>query len=85
MATPEQGRLERRLAAIQAADVAGYAGLMGADSARHGLCANIGPPSIRSRRAAADASQDHRRRLPSIVAAVKCAVAIQNLMAEDEL
>lgn len=31
MATPEQGRLERRLAAIPAADVAGCAGLMGAD------------------------------------------------------
>jgi class 3 adenylate cyclase len=31
MATPEQGRLERRLAAILAADVAGYARLMGAD------------------------------------------------------
>ena len=31
MATPEQGRLERRLAAILAADVAGCAGLMAAD------------------------------------------------------
>ena len=31
MATPEQGRLERRLAAVLAADVADYARLMGAD------------------------------------------------------
>jgi adenylate cyclase len=33
MATPGQGRIERRLAAILAADVAGYSRLMGADEA----------------------------------------------------
>ena len=91
MATPEQGRLERRLAAIQAADVAGYAGLMGADE--------IGTArALREHRAAIDpvaASRGgtHHKTIgdgvllefPSIVAAVKCAVAIQNLMAEDEL
>ncbi len=33
MATPGQGRIERRLAGILAADVAGYSQLMGADGA----------------------------------------------------
>ncbi len=33
MATPWQGRIERRLAGILAADVAGYSQLMGADEA----------------------------------------------------
>src|SRR6266849_9369001 len=33
MATPGQGRIERRLAGILAADVAGYSQLMGADEA----------------------------------------------------
>ncbi|HYS46095.1 MAG TPA: hypothetical protein VEM35_06635 [Rhizomicrobium sp.] len=34
MATQGQGRIERRLAAILAADVAGYSRMMGASSAR---------------------------------------------------
>ena len=34
MATPGQDRIERRLAAILAADVAGYSRLMGADDER---------------------------------------------------
>jgi class 3 adenylate cyclase len=83
MATPEQGRLERRLAAILAADVAGYAGLMGTDE--------IGTArALREHRAAIDpvaASRGGRitrplatgvlLEFPSIVAAVKCAVAIR--------
>ena len=34
MATPGQGRIERRLAAVLAADVAAYSPLMGADQRR---------------------------------------------------
>ncbi len=34
MATPAQGRVERRLAAILAADIAGYSRLVGADEVR---------------------------------------------------
>ena len=50
MATPgQQGRIERRLAAILAADIAGYSRLMGADEAGTARALReIGPPSIRS-------------------------------------
>ena len=88
MATPEQGRLERRLAAILAADVAGYSRLMGADE--------VGTArALREHRAALDPIvAGHRGRIvkttgdgmllefPSIVAAVECAVAVQQLMAQ---
>ena len=88
MATPEQGRLERKLAAILAADVAGYSRLMGADE--------VGTArALREHRAAIDpVVANHGGRIvkttgdgillefPSIVAAVECAVAIQKLMAE---
>jgi adenylate cyclase len=91
MATRDQGRLGRRLAAILAADVAGYSRLMGANE--------IGTArALREHRAAIDrVAASHGGRIvttigdgvllefPSIVAAVKCDVAIQNLMAEDEL
>jgi putative ABC transport system substrate-binding protein len=88
MATPGQGRIERRLAAILAADVAGYSRLMGADEAG---TARV----LRKHRAAIDPIvASHGGRIvkttgdgvlldfPSIVAAVECAIAVQKLMAE---
>jgi hypothetical protein len=87
MATPEQGRIERRLTAILAADIAGYSRLMGADE--------IGTArALREHRAAIDPMvASHGGRIvkttgdgillefPSIVAAVECAAAVQRLMA----
>jgi len=80
--------VERRLAAILAADVAGYSRLMGADEAG---TARV----LREHRAAVDpVVSSHGGRIvkttgdgvllefPSIVAAVECAVAVQKLMAE---
>ncbi len=88
MANPKHGRLERRLAAILAADVAGYSRLMGADEAGTAR-------ALREHRAAIDpivASHGGRivktagdgilLEFSSVVAAVECAVAIQKLMAE---
>lgn len=88
MVTREHGRLERRLAAILAADVVGYSRLMGADE--------VGTArALRAHRAAIDpivASHGGRivkttgdgilLEFPSIVAAVECAVAIQQRMGE---
>ena len=89
MAAPgQQDRLERRLAAILAADVAGYSRLMGADE--------IGTAqALREHRAVVNPIvADHGGRIvkttgdgvllefPSIVAAVECALAVQKLMAE---
>ncbi|MGY3149364.1 TolB-like protein/Tfp pilus assembly protein PilF [Bradyrhizobium sp. USDA 3397] len=87
MATPQQGRIDRRLAAILAADVAGYSRLMGADE--------LGTArALREHREAIDPIMaSHGGRIfktmgdgllvefPSIVAAVECALAVQNLMA----
>jgi TolB-like protein/class 3 adenylate cyclase/Tfp pilus assembly protein PilF len=87
--TPQgQDRIERRLAAILAADVAGYSRLMGADEAGTAK-------ALRQHRAAIDpivASHGGRivkttgdgvlLEFPSIVAAVECAMAVQKLMAE---
>ena len=80
--------MQRRLAAILAADVAGYSWLMGADEAGTAL-------ALREHRAAVDPIVvGHGGRIvkttgdgvllefPSIVAAVECAVAMQKLMAE---
>jgi TolB-like protein/Tfp pilus assembly protein PilF len=88
MATPGQSRIERRLAAILAADVAGYSRLMGADEAGTAR-------ALREHRAAIDPiAASHGGRIvkttgdgvllefPSIVAAVECAVAVQKLMAQ---
>jgi TolB-like protein/class 3 adenylate cyclase/Tfp pilus assembly protein PilF len=88
MVTPGQGRIERRLAAILAADVAGYSRLMGADEAGTAQ-------ALREHRAAVDpivASHGGRivkttgdgvlLEFSSIVAAVECAMAVQKLMAE---
>jgi class 3 adenylate cyclase len=88
MAIPEQGRIERRLAAILAADIAGYSRLMGDDE--------IGTAqALREHRRAFDPIlARHGGRVVktmgdgflvefgSVVAAVECAVAIQALMAE---
>jgi TolB-like protein len=85
---PKHGCMQRRLAAILAADVAGYSRLMGADEAGTAL-------ALREHRAAVDAiAVGHGGRIvktagdgvllefPSIVAAVESAVAMQKLMAE---
>src|ERR1017187_3486072 len=82
------GRVERRLAAIWAADVAGYSRLMGLDEAG---TARI----LREHRVVADALvAKHGGRIvkttgdgillefPSVVDAVECAVAMQTVMAE---
>src|SRR6266704_4389987 len=88
MATPGQDRIERRLAAILAADVAGYSRQMGADETGTAK-------ALRQHRAAIDpVVASHGGRIvkttgdgvllefPSIVAAVECAVAVQRLMTE---
>jgi class 3 adenylate cyclase len=83
-----QQRVERRLAAILSADVAGYSRLMGIDE----------PGTARALREHRDAMMpiftSHGGRLvktaadgmllefPSVVAAVDCAIALQKLMAE---
>ena len=81
-------RVERRLAAILAADVAGYSRLMGADETGTAQ-------ALREHRAVVNPIvADHGGRIvkttgdgvlsefPSIVAAVECALAVQKLMAE---
>jgi class 3 adenylate cyclase len=72
-------RVECRLAAIFAADVAGYSRLMGQDEA--GTLAPLRTPSTRDHR-----SEDRRTqgpdRNPSVVEAVSCAVEFQRAMAE---
>jgi TolB-like protein/class 3 adenylate cyclase len=88
MATERQSRVERRLAAILAADVAGYSRLMGLDE--------VGTAQVlREHRVAVDALlAKHGGRVVkttgdgiliefhSVVGAVECALAIQALMAE---
>jgi adenylate cyclase len=82
------GRVERRLAAVLAADVAGYSRLMGADE--------VGTArTLREHRVVTDALvSKHGGRIvkttgdgvllefPSVVDAVECAVAVQAVMAE---
>src|SRR5438105_2178782 len=88
MQAGSQDRVDRRLAAILAADVVGYSRLMEADEAG---TARV----LREHRAAADPLvAEHGGRIvkttgdgvliefPSVVGAVQCAVALQNLMAE---
>jgi class 3 adenylate cyclase len=88
MEQDEPVRVGRRLAAIVAADVAGYSRLMGLDE--------VGTAStLREHRAVTDALvAKHGGRLvkttgdgvllefPSVVDAVECAVAVQTVMAE---
>src|SRR5260370_1745466 len=89
MAPPGQGRIERRLAAILAADVAGYSRLMGADE--EGTLARLKG----HRRALVDPKiTEHRGRIvkttgdgmlvefPSVVDAVRCAVETQRVMVD---
>src|SRR5215467_8249480 len=83
------GRVERRLAAILAADVAGYSRLMGADE--EGTLARL--KAIR-REVADPRIKEHRGRIvkttgdglllefASVVDAVRCAVDVQRAMAE---
>jgi TolB-like protein/class 3 adenylate cyclase len=88
MVEDQPSRVERRLAAILAADVAGYSRLMGLDEAG---TARI----LREHRVVADALvAKHGGRIvkttgdgillefPSVVNAVECAVAVQTVMAE---
>ena len=88
MSEVQPSRVGRRLAAIVAADVAGYSRLMGADE--------VGTArTLREHRAVADALvAKHGGRIvkttgdgvllefPSVVDAVECAVAVQTIMAE---
>ena len=88
MAEVQPGRVERRLSAILAADVAGYSRLMGLDE--------VGTARVlREHRAVSDALvTKHGGRIvkttgdgvllefPSVVDAVECAVAVQAVMAE---
>src|SRR6476660_8051125 len=87
---PPTNRVERRLSAILAADVAGYSRLMGLDE--------VGTAStLREHRAVSDALvAKHGGRIvkttgdgvllefPSVVDAVECAVAVQAVMADND-
>jgi class 3 adenylate cyclase len=88
MAGERPGRVERRLAAILAADVAGYSRLMGLDETGTAR-------TLREHRVVSDALvATHGGRIvkttgdgvliefPSVVDAVECAVAVQAVMAE---
>src|SRR5215471_1781496 len=88
MTNAGQSHTERRLAAILAADVAGYSRLMGADEAGTAQ-------ALREHRAAADPLvAQHGGRIVkttgdgiliefgSVVGAVECAIALQRLAAE---
>src|SRR6516162_5144702 len=93
MTKPGQGHTERRLAAILAADVAGYSRLMGADEAgtakalREHLAAITPIVTSHSGRVVKTTGDGVLLDFSSIVAAVECAAAVQQLMAErnDEL
>ena len=81
-------RMERRLSAILAADIAGYSALMGADEARtvrdlKGHQAVVLPMIGEFAGRIIDTAGDGiLAEFPSVVNAVKCAVAIQSKMAE---
>jgi len=88
MAGEKPGRVERRLAAILAADVAGYSRLMGLDEAGTALAlrehrvvneALVAKHGGRIVRIAGDGALIE---FPSVVDAVECAVAVQAVMAE---
>ena len=90
MVQERPGRVDRRLSAILAADVAGYSRLMGLDE--------VGTARVlRKHRAVTDALvAKHGGRIvkstgdglllefPSVVDAVECAVSVQAVMAEQE-
>jgi adenylate cyclase len=81
-------RMERRLSAILAADIAGYSALMGADEARtvrdlKGHQAVVLPMVGEFAGRIIDTAGDGiLAEFPSVVNAVECAVAIQSKMAE---
>src|SRR5271165_5940684 len=81
-------RMERRLSAILAADIAGYSALMGADEARtvrdlKGHQAVVLPMVGEFAGRVIDTAGDGiLAEFPSVVNAVKCALAIQSKMAE---
>src|ERR1700736_5611292 len=81
-------RVERRLCAILAADIAGYSALMGADEARtvrdlKGHQAVVLPMvGVFGGRVIDTAGDGVLAEFPSVLNAVKCAVAIQSKMAE---
>ena len=81
-------RMDRRLSAILAADIAGYSALMGADEARtvrdlKGHQAVVLPMVGEFAGRIIDTAGDGTlAEFPSVVNAVKCAVAIQSKMAE---
>jgi len=88
MTNPGQGRTERRLAAILAADVAGYSRLMGADEAgtvqalREHLAAITPIVTSHGGRVVKTTGDGVLLDFSSIVAAVECAAAVQQLMTE---
>src|SRR5262245_16412762 len=85
---PEKARVPRRLAAILAADIAGYSALMGADEAAtvrdlkahqaviHPIVPEHGGRIIDT------AGDGILAEFPSVLSAVECAVAIQRVMAQ---
>ena len=85
---PEKAKVPRRLAAILAADIAGYSALMGADEAAtvrdlkahqaviHPIVPEHGGRIIDT------AGDGVLAEFPSVVSAVECAVAIQRVMAQ---
>src|SRR5438309_1008182 len=81
-------RMERRLSAILAADIAGYSALMGADEARtvrdlKGHQAVVLPMVAEFAGRIIDTAGDGiLAEFPSVVNAVQCALAIQSTMAE---
>jgi class 3 adenylate cyclase len=81
-------RSERRLAAILAADIAGYSALMGADEERtvhdlKGHQAVLLPMIARAGGRVIDTAGDGiLAEFPSVLGAVECATAIQETMAE---
>jgi TolB-like protein len=89
MATPGQGRVERRLAAILAADVVGYSRLMGSDEE-----ATLAQLKVHRRELVDPKITEHRGRIvkttgdgmlvefASVVDALRCAVDVQRGMAE---
>src|SRR5438045_4333470 len=83
-----QERMERRLSAILAADIAGYSALMSADEARtvrdlKGHQAVVLPMVGEFARRIIDTAGDGiLAEFASVVNAVRCAVAIQSKMAE---
>src|SRR6201993_1963107 len=88
MAEAPSGRVGRRLAAIVAADVAGYSRLMGLDEVgtartlrahRQGIDALVEKHGGRLVKSTGD---DVLLEFPSVVDAVECAVAVQAVMAE---